>query len=104
MLTHRNIVAEHAAGARLDRADARATGKAGDHHRAAAVPHLRADGELPGVHDARRHNLLITNPRDMPGFVKELREVPVHAITGVNTLFNALLNTPGFAQARFLAA
>ncbi|MGH8031579.1 MAG: long-chain fatty acid--CoA ligase [Luteimonas sp.] len=41
-------------------------------------------------------NILITNPRDMPGFVKELKREPFTAITGVNTLFNALLNTPGF--------
>ena len=39
-------------------------------------------------------NYLITNPRDMPGFVKELKSVPFTAITGVNTLFNGLLNTP----------
>src|SRR3546814_8519196 len=39
-------------------------------------------------------NYLITNPRDMPGFVKELSKVPFTAITGVNTLFNGLLNTP----------
>lgn len=41
-------------------------------------------------------NHLITNPRDMPGFVKELKSVRFTAITGVNTLFNGLLNTPGF--------
>ncbi|MFC4699766.1 long-chain-fatty-acid--CoA ligase FadD [Glaciecola siphonariae] len=43
-------------------------------------------------------NLLITNPRDMPGFVKELSRYPFAVITGVNTLFNGLLNTPGFAE------
>ena len=41
-------------------------------------------------------NYMITNPRDMPGFVKELRRSGFTAITGVNTLFNGLLNTPGF--------
>ncbi|WP_434212913.1 long-chain fatty acid--CoA ligase [[Pseudomonas] boreopolis] len=46
-------------------------------------------------------NHLITNPRDMPGFVKELGKVPFTAITGVNTLFNGLLNTPGFDQLDF---
>ena len=46
-------------------------------------------------------NYLITNPRDMPGFVKELKKVPFTAITGVNTLFNGLLNTPGFDQVDF---
>ena len=46
-------------------------------------------------------NVLITNPRDMPGFVKELGKYPFTAITGVNTLFNGLLNTPGFDQLDF---
>ena len=44
---------------------------------------------------------LITNPRDMPGFVKELAKSNFTAITGVNTLFNGLLNTPGFAELDF---
>ncbi|WP_223846309.1 long-chain-fatty-acid--CoA ligase FadD [Wenzhouxiangella sp. AB-CW3] len=46
-------------------------------------------------------NVLITNPRDMPGFVKELGKHPFTAITGVNTLFNGLLNTPGFENLDF---
>jgi long-chain acyl-CoA synthetase len=46
-------------------------------------------------------NYLITNPRDMHGFVKELKGVPFTAITGVNTLFNGLLNTPGFDKVDF---
>jgi len=46
-------------------------------------------------------NLLITNPRDIPGFVKELSKVPFTTITGVNTLFNALLNNPDFAKLDF---
>lgn len=46
-------------------------------------------------------NYLITNPRDMPGFVKELKSVPFTVITGVNTLFIGLLNTPGFDQIDF---
>ncbi len=46
-------------------------------------------------------NLLITNPRDMAGFVKELSKVRFTFITGVNTLFNGLLNTPGFDQLDF---
>ncbi len=49
------------------------------------------------------HNILITNPRDMPGFVKELSKVRFTAISGVNTLFNGLLNTPGFTQLDFSA-
>ncbi|MGI9303554.1 MAG: long-chain-fatty-acid--CoA ligase [Gammaproteobacteria bacterium] len=46
-------------------------------------------------------NVLITNPRDLPGFVKELRKVPFTCMPGVNTLFNALLNTPGFDKLDF---
>jgi len=46
-------------------------------------------------------NLLITNPRDIPGFVKELSKQRFTVITGVNTLFNALLNSPGFAALDF---
>ena len=49
------------------------------------------------------HNYLITNPRDMRGFVRELKRVEFTAITGVNTLFNGLLNTRGFAQVDFSA-
>ncbi len=46
-------------------------------------------------------NLLITNPRDMPGFVKELQKFKFTAFTGVNTLFNGLMNTPGFDKLDF---
>ena len=46
-------------------------------------------------------NWLITNPRDMPAFVKELAKSGFTAITGVNTLFNGLLNTAGFAELDF---
>ncbi|WP_028534916.1 AMP-binding protein [Paludibacterium yongneupense] len=46
-------------------------------------------------------NVLIPNPRDIAGFIKEMRNYPVTAITGVNTLFNALLNHPDFAALDF---
>lgn len=46
-------------------------------------------------------NVLITNPRDMPGFVKELAKYRFTAITGVNTLFNGLIHTPGFEKLDF---
>jgi long-chain acyl-CoA synthetase len=46
-------------------------------------------------------NVLITNPRDMPGFVKELAKHKFSIITGVNTLFNGLLNNPDFAKLDF---
>jgi long-chain acyl-CoA synthetase len=44
------------------------------------------------------HNVLIANPRDLPNLIKELKEVPFTMITGVNTLFNALVNAPGFSE------
>ncbi len=46
-------------------------------------------------------NLLITNPRDIPGFVKELQKFRFTAITGVNTLFNALVNNEDFHELDF---
>src|SRR4051812_9851922 len=46
-------------------------------------------------------NILITNPRDIPGFVKELGKYKFTMISGVNTLFNALLNNPDFAKLDF---
>ena len=46
-------------------------------------------------------NVLITNPRDMDGFVREIARSGFTAITGVNTLFNGLLNTPGFEKVDF---
>jgi long-chain acyl-CoA synthetase len=47
--------------------------------------------------------VLITNPRDIRGFVKELRKWKWTAMTGVNTLFNGLLNAPGFNRLDFSA-
>ena len=47
------------------------------------------------------NNVLIPNPRDMKGFVEELKKHKFTAFTGVNTLFNGLLNTPGFDQIDF---
>jgi len=46
-------------------------------------------------------NLLITNPQDMRGFIKELRHSRFSMIVGVDTLFSRLLNTPGFADVDF---
>ena len=45
--------------------------------------------------------VLITNPRDMPAFIKELGKWKFSVMTGVNTLFNALMNTPGFEKLDF---
>jgi long-chain acyl-CoA synthetase len=46
-------------------------------------------------------NILITNPRDIPSFVKEMRKHPFTMFTGVNTLFNALMNHPHFRKIDF---
>ncbi len=46
-------------------------------------------------------NLLIPNPRDMPGFIKELSKYQVNSFPAVNTLYNGLLNTPGFDKLDF---
>ena len=46
-------------------------------------------------------NLLIPDPRDMPAFIKAMRKTPFSALTGVNTLFGALLNHPDFAKLDF---
>jgi long-chain acyl-CoA synthetase len=48
-------------------------------------------------------NVLVTNPRDLRDFVKTLRRVRFTVITGVNTLFNALLNARGFERVDFSA-
>jgi len=102
MLTHRNLVANMLqAGAWIA-----ATGKLeeGKEVIITALPlyhifALTANGlvfmKLGGL------NHLISNPRDMPGFVKELKKTRFTAFTGVNTLFNGLLNTPGFEQVDF---
>ena len=46
-------------------------------------------------------NILITNPRDIAGFIKDIKNIGFTAITGVNTLFNALLNNPQFSEIDF---
>ena len=100
MLTHRNLVANmQQASAWLG-----TNVKMGKEVIVTALPlyhifALTANGLVFMKYGAK--NILITNPRDMPGFVKELKREPFTAITGVNTLFNGLLNTPGFAEIDF---
>jgi len=48
-------------------------------------------------------NVLIVNARDIPGFIKELKKYKFTILTGVNTLFNGLLNNPAFQQVDFSA-
>ncbi|KGF70555.1 long-chain fatty acid--CoA ligase [Hoeflea sp. BAL378] len=47
------------------------------------------------------HNILIPNPRDIPGFVKELKKIEFNVFPGLNTLFNALLNNDDFQSLNF---
>ena len=47
------------------------------------------------------HNVLIPNPRDIPGFIKELGNWKFHVFPGLNTLFNGLMNNDGFAKLDF---
>ncbi|MER8641687.1 long-chain fatty acid--CoA ligase [Mesorhizobium sp. M1252] len=46
-------------------------------------------------------NVLVPNPRDIPGFVNELQKYPMHIFPGLNTLFNALLNNEDFRKLDF---
>jgi len=59
------------------------------------------EGNCLGIMKLGGHNILIPNPRDFEGFVKELGKYPFTYFTGVNTLFSSLLNTPGFDQLDF---
>jgi long-chain acyl-CoA synthetase len=100
MLTHRNLVANMQQAAAWVRSNV----KLGEEIMITALPlyhifSLTANGLVFMKFGAL--NYLITNPRDMAGFVKELSKVPFTAITGVNTLFNGLLNTPGFDKIDF---
>jgi len=60
---------------------------------------LQVNGFLPLMIGAS--NLMIANPRDIPGLVRALRATPFTALPGVNTLFNALLNNKDFASLDF---
>ena len=100
MLTHRNLVANMQQAAAWIGTNV----KYGEEVVVTALPlyhifALTANGLVFMKFGGLNH--LITNPRDMAGFVKELKKVPFTAITGVNTLFNGLLNTPGFDEIDF---
>ena len=101
MLTHRNLVANMQQASAWLGANALEPGKEVIitalplYHIFALTANCLVFMELGGL------NHLITNPRDMPGFVKELKGSGFTAITGVNTLFNGLLNTPGFDEIDF---
>src|SRR5499427_8180804 len=70
-------------------------------HAVADLSRLLAHGERALLHGGGAHNVLITDPRDLPALVKLFRRTRVAYMTAVNTLFNALLNTPAFAELDF---
>lgn len=100
MLTHRNMVANMQqasvwVGTELDKGDEVIITALPLYHIFALTANALVFMKLGGM------NHLISNPRDMPGFVKELQKTRFTAITGVNTLFNGLLNTPGIEKVDF---
>jgi long-chain acyl-CoA synthetase len=100
MLTHRNIVSnvlQSVAWARPALRDGgeRAATPLPLYHIFSLMANLFCFIELGGV------NLLITNPRDLKSLIKEFRRAPINYLTGVNTLFNALLESPDFGRIDF---
>jgi long-chain acyl-CoA synthetase len=100
MLTHRNMIANLG---QVHAWVASAISPAGDTFLAALplyhVFALQANCFVPVMIGAS--NLLIANPRDIPALVKDLRRTPCTVMTGVNTLFNALLNNEEFTRLDF---
>ncbi|HEY7670980.1 MAG TPA: AMP-binding protein [Gammaproteobacteria bacterium] len=100
MLTHRNIVANMLQASAIIRPYFNA--RDGDAVTALPLYHIFAlTVNLLCFIELGAHNVLITNPRDVRGFVAELRKLRPAFITGVNTLFNSLLHHPGFARVDF---
>jgi len=100
MLTHRNMIANVLqAGAWLG-----TESRLGEDTVITPLPlyHIFAlTGNLMVFIKLGARNVLIPNARDFPAFVEELRQWQFSFISGVNTLFNALLHTPGFAELDF---
>lgn len=107
MLTHGNLVANmlqvHANMQQLDRDGNRLMEEGGEvviaplplYHIYAFTVHCMCM-MLSG-----QHNVLITNPRDIPGFIKELKKWKFSSIVGLNTLFVALMDHPEFKDLDF---
>lgn len=100
MLTHRNMIsnvlqATHWVKPFFGREDGIAITPLPLYHVFALTVNLFCLAELGA------RNVLITNPRDLKAFVRELARRPVAFITGVNTLFNGLLDAPGFEEVDF---
>lgn len=100
MLTHSNLVAnilqfECFAGDYIDRGNDVVVTAIPMYHIFALMVNTLAYFKFGGT------NVLITNPRDMPAFVDEWAKWKVNVFTGVNTLYNGLLHTPGFSDIDF---
>ncbi len=100
VLTHRNMVSNVLQSAAWTRAVIKGPGDVVVtplplYHIFSLTVNLLSFIELGG------HNLLITNPRDIRGLIKELKKAPFSYLTGVNTLFVALLQGPEFASVDF---
>ena len=100
VLTHRNLVANVL---QLENWFAPALRDSGEATIVGALPlyHIFALTQTLFFLDIGGRNLLIANPRDFPAFVAELRRNRFTFFSGVNTLYNALLNAPGFAELDF---
>lgn len=99
MLTHRNMVANMVQvttwlSSRLER---------GTEIAMAPLPiyHIFALTACLGFMSFGSHNVLITNPRDFKSFIADMKKYPFTLMTGVNTLFNALMNQPQFSEVNF---
>lgn len=96
VLTHRNIVAN------VEQTAAWVAGALDEGREVAVIPlplyHIFALTMTLTLCRLGAHIVLITNPRDIPAFVKELKHTRFSVLIGVNTLFNALLATPELRQ------
>ena len=96
ILTHGNMVAN------LQQTAAWVTGVLKEGEETAIIPlplyHVFALTATLAFFRLGANNVLITNPRDIPAFIKELKHTRFSAMIGVNTLFNALLNAPEIGQ------
>ena len=100
MLTHRNMVANILQISAWSKPYLQGPGDIGAaplplYHIFALTANLFFFFELGG------HDMLVTNPRDLPSFIKDLAREPVTLVTGVNTLFAALLESPDFRELDF---
>jgi long-chain acyl-CoA synthetase len=102
MLTHRNLVANTLQirawiGTNLAAGDERVLTPLPLYHVFSLTANLLTFASLGGL------NVLVADPRDLKGLISTIRRTRVTAITGVNTLFNALNNHPDFAKLDFTA-